>query len=277
MRVTNAICQLKAEFIKMPTNREKELTAKRMLDRFQLPRFAFAVDGVLAKFDSAPRGIPEGVVKQDYWTRKQCYAINCQVVGSDERLVHDVDCDWHGSAHDARIWRTSLVKRVLEQQREHLVAGDSGYPISDVLIKPYTTQESLQDATKRLFNQRLSGLRTVQSENIFGIWKSKYPCVNHHRSHVSRTKKIIIATIIFHNISIFWDREENPPPHVGGDHNLPGDPDPGYDSDNPHQDDNNDFVIVEDNATPEVVRMRGQILRDQLREGMSPRQRRRAR
>jgi len=170
------------------------------------------------------------------------------------------------------------VKRVLEQQRLHLIAGDSGYPIIDLLVKPYTTQESQRDPTKRLFNRRLSGLRTVQSENIYSVWKSKYPCVKHLRSHDGCAKKTVLATIILHNIPIFWDREENPPPNEGEDHNLADDPDPGYDSDNqPQQDDNNDFVIVEDNATAEVVRMRGQILGDQMQEGMAPQQRRGAR
>jgi len=76
-RVTEAICQFRAEYVRLPTNDQKDQMAQRMLDRFHLPRFAFAVDCVLAKFEKAPCGIPQGTVKQDYWNRKQCYAINC--------------------------------------------------------------------------------------------------------------------------------------------------------------------------------------------------------
>ena len=61
----------------------------------------------------------------------------------------------------------------MESQKRFYVAGDSGYPISENLIKPYPTAESAQRPRKRLFNRRLSGLRTVMSENIYGIWKRR--------------------------------------------------------------------------------------------------------
>ena len=32
------------------------------------------------------------------------------------------------------------MKSILEENREHLVAGDSAFPISDVLIKPYPNE-----------------------------------------------------------------------------------------------------------------------------------------
>jgi len=47
--------------------------------RYGLPRFAYGVDGMLVRFDGAPRDIPAGNVLQEYWCRKQFWAINCQV------------------------------------------------------------------------------------------------------------------------------------------------------------------------------------------------------
>ena len=32
------------------------------------------------------------------------------------------------------------MKSIIEENREHLVAGDSAFPISDVLIKPYSNE-----------------------------------------------------------------------------------------------------------------------------------------
>ena len=55
------------------------------------------------------------------------------------------------------------MKRYVEEQRMFLVAGDTGYPISENLIKPYSTAESTNDRRKRIFNRRLSGLRTAMS------------------------------------------------------------------------------------------------------------------
>ena len=36
------------------------------------------------------------------------------------------------------------MKSILEENREHLVAGDSAFPISDVLIKPYPNEVFLK-------------------------------------------------------------------------------------------------------------------------------------
>ena len=96
------------------------------------------------------------------------------VVGSD-RYFLDIDVGWPGSTHDARVWNRSEVKQYLEEQRRFLVAADSGYPISEVVIKPYSTAEGAQDPRRRAFNSKLSGVRTVMTENLFGIWKRRCP------------------------------------------------------------------------------------------------------
>jgi hypothetical protein len=201
-RVTYALCDRKAEFIRMPTVQDMEETAQRMLERFHLPRFAFTVDGMVVVFKGCPRRIPQTIVKQNYWNRKQCYAINCQVIANDRQITCDIDCDWHGGAHDAAIWSDSHAKRYIERQRRFLLAGDSAYPISDILIKPYSNNEAQQDYAKRVFNARLSGLRTVMSENVYGIWKRRFPCLSIMRSDLALAKKTIYATAILHNLSI---------------------------------------------------------------------------
>ena len=121
----------------MPTHAEMEATAQR----FHQPRFALAVDRVMVKFEEALRGLLKDKHQQQFWCRKQFYAINAQVVG-DDKLIRDIDVRWPGSTHDARVWCRSEVKPYLEQQRRFLIAGDSGYPISEILIKPYTTAEA---------------------------------------------------------------------------------------------------------------------------------------
>ena len=62
---------------------------------------------------------------------------------------------------------------MVEETKNYYIAGDSGYPISDNLMKPYPTNESAVDATKRLLNKHLSGCRTVTSfSNVRKrIWK----------------------------------------------------------------------------------------------------------
>jgi hypothetical protein len=103
-RVTLSLCHLKNQHIRMPSDAEMQNTAERIAERFQIPRLALAVDGMMARFEDAPRGLPPGVRRQDWWCRKCFYAINCQIVCNDQHLICDVDCDWPGNTHDARIW-----------------------------------------------------------------------------------------------------------------------------------------------------------------------------
>ena len=117
-----------------------------------------------------------------------------------------------------RIWRRSEVKDWLEGQHNFHIAGDSGYPLSRLLIVPFSTRESENDADKRLFNRKLSSLRTMCSENIYGILKRRWPILKDLRYPYEFARKIVLATMILHNISIMWDQlddddvDDLPPP-----------------------------------------------------------------
>ena len=103
------------------------------------------------------------------------------MVANDWRIC-DLDIGWPGSTHDSRIWSRSEVKHYWESQRRFLIAGDSGYPISEVLIKPFNIDEASRDRRKRIFNRKHSGARTVMSENIFGVWKRRFPVIKSLRT-----------------------------------------------------------------------------------------------
>ena len=150
------------------------------------------------RFQDKLRQIPPNKHAQQYWSRKQCYSINAQVIGNDQ-YIYDVDVGWPGSTHDSRIWSRSEVKAYLEQQRRCYCAGDSGYPISEILIKPYSTAEAANSRRKRLFNSRLSGLRTVMFENLYGVWKKRFPILKVLRTNVVYSQKIVIATAALFN------------------------------------------------------------------------------
>ena len=155
--MTDALIDVKPQFIHMPNTAEMQATSENNFDRFHLPRFGVGVDGMMVKFTEAPRRLPANKHKQLFWCRKQSYAINVQVVSTDN-LICDVDCKWPGSTNDSRIWNRSEAKAYFEGQREYYVAGDTGYPLNEVLIKPYSTEDAGGDRKKPLFNKRLSGL-----------------------------------------------------------------------------------------------------------------------
>ena len=89
-------------------------------------------------------------------------------VTSNETRICDIDFSWPGKAHDARVYNASEVKMWLEGQQTFKAAGDSAYPISKVMMKPYSQAVSERDPRMRLFNRRLSGLCTVMSKCVFG-------------------------------------------------------------------------------------------------------------
>ena len=255
-RVTEALVRRKGEFVYMPDSNTMQETAERMQDKFNLPRFAFAVDGCQVQFTNAPRKLPPNKVAQQFWCRKQFYSINVQVVGND-KFIYDLDVGWPGSTHDARVWNRSLVKRHIEQQKRFLLAGDSGYPTSENLVKPYSTAESANDPRKRLFNRRLSGLRTMMSECLFGVWKARFPILKNLRTDFPLSQKIVVATAVLFNIARTWQDED-----VGGEEDE-------EDGDSDREDDVLNNVVVHD-AAQAHVRMRGKILRDRLKDEMPP-------
>jgi hypothetical protein len=90
-RVSRAICEHKCYHLKMPSEQQLLNTAGNMNERFQLPRFGYAVDGMMARFDSKPRNLPRDPRRpldpQDFFCRKGFYAINCQVYNRESLII----------------------------------------------------------------------------------------------------------------------------------------------------------------------------------------------
>lgn len=258
-RVRRCVLRKKDELIYLPAEEEMEATAERMKKDYGLEGFAMGLDGMLARFEEAPRRIPVGPgfpVKQSFWTRKMFYGINVLVVGNDKKITYALDPDWHGAAHDARIWAQSLFKPLIEQQRRFLVAGDSAFPISDVLIKPYTRAETDGNLRRVRFNSKLSGIRTVMTENLFAVVKRRFPWIKNMRPDYMAAREAIWCTFALNNVAQRWSEQ------------LPDDGD-GIEDD-PVEDDlpperpERQWRIVEDNVDRQTVRERGQLKREEL-------------
>ena len=164
---------------------------------------AWGIDCTHCFFAEKPRGIPPNIHPQTFWGRKQRYSLNVQVVGNDSRICNG-DCMWPGSAQDTTIYHYSAVKQHIESQLTYKCASDSGYSISQVMVKPYDTVAAFNDHIRIKFNQSLSAIRTIMTENIFGRWKKRFPIITNLRTHLQLSQKIIIATAILHNIATLW-------------------------------------------------------------------------
>jgi len=97
------------------------------------------------------------------------------VIGDDRKLILGLDPIWHGATHDAKVWKKSAVKPLIENKEGFYLAGDSAYPISHVLMKPYANNDALYDASKALFNSRLCAIRILMTENLFQRWQPLLP------------------------------------------------------------------------------------------------------
>ena len=57
------------------------------------------------------------------------------------------------------VYKWSEVKNMLESQDRFLCAGDSGYAMNHVIIKPYTQGEVMDNNSKSVFNTQHARLR----------------------------------------------------------------------------------------------------------------------
>ena len=203
VRVVDAIITLKEKYIYMPNIIERHKTSEEMYKFRGLRGFAWGIDCTHCFFGEKPRGIPPNIHPQTFWGRKQRYSLNVQVVGNNSRIC-DIDCSWPGSANDSTIYHYSAVKQHMESQVTYKCAADSGYRISQIMVKPYDTVAAYNDRRKKKFNSALSAIRTIMTENIFGRWKKRFPIITNLRTHLELSQKMIIATAILHNIATLW-------------------------------------------------------------------------
>jgi len=87
----------------------------------------------------------------------------------------DVFVGYPGSCHDAYVWSNSPLYQKLSENSEILIPknfGDSAYPLTDYLIKPYRNNCLMQPKQKH-FNTVLSSTRVI-IEQTFGYLKGRF-------------------------------------------------------------------------------------------------------
>jgi hypothetical protein len=129
-----------------------------------------------------------------------------------------------------------------QQKNAFSILGDSAYPISPQLMKPYFRPE---DPQKRRFNHKLSAIRTICTENVIGLWKRRFPCLRMGiRTKLSTACDIVVATAVLHNLALLWGEPE--PDDVG------------------FEDEDNLDNFQPPNRTATAIRVAGQLKRDWL-------------
>ena len=96
------------------------------------------------------------------------------------------------------------------------------------------------------------------TENIYGIWKRRFPIIRCLHVTLENAQKIILATAILHNLSVLWQEilPDNHPDLIDG-------PDGGYD------DIAEDDIMVQVALTPRETRRVGFQTRENMRQLMN--------
>ena len=229
--VVEALYEIRNEYIKFPeTEAESVAATETFAELSELPNIVGAIDGSHVKI-KAPK---DSAV--DYFSRYQQHDFIIQAVVNGRKLFLDFSCGYPGSMHDARVLRRSAIfgragrREILSAPTVNInghevgpyLVGDSAYPLSPWLMKPYP--EGTRDRDEIKFNKELSSGR-VKVECAFGLLKSRWRVLQKRfDSGIDFAVKTAIACAVLHNLCIRWgdDWEEddnddgNPcPPNAG--------------------------------------------------------------
>jgi len=146
------------------------------------------------------------------------FSINVQAICDHDLILTNVVARWPGSTHDSRIFENSNICARLERREiQGILIGDNGYPLGPYLITPLLTCTTRE---QRHFNYALCNAR-VKIENVFGIWKRRFPCSRQQlRFKLSTNLLVITACSVLYNIA---SKAAIPVPDGGdeNDNNVP--------------------------------------------------------
>ncbi|KAK7478840.1 hypothetical protein BaRGS_00029939 [Batillaria attramentaria] len=132
--------------------------------------------GVVGAIDGTCVPIPGPSEHRDsYINRKDTPSMQVQVVSNHSLLFLDVLTGWPCSMHNARVFRNSPLKQLLEDRRmpqEYHLIGDSTYPLTPYLLVPFRDDGHLSPVQRR-YNARHSSTR-VDVERSIGLLKGKF-------------------------------------------------------------------------------------------------------
>jgi len=246
-RVMLAILSLKSSLVIWPTGQTRKMVHSGFKDIGGFSNVIGAIDGTHIILGIAPLKQPE-----IYWNRKKKYSIQCQGIVDYRGIFIDYEIGWPGSVHDAKVYRNSFFYQnvsTLIKGWDYLL-GDSAYPLSNFLIKPFTnTQNNLQTQ----FNITLS-LHRIVVENAFGRLKNRFGCLKElNVRKISTAVCLTECCIILHNFletnNDNWEIDDDD----SDDNNSNNSDDSDYDDDN--------YV---DNLNENSLKRAGKIKRDQI-------------
>ena len=198
-RIIEAILSIHDEFIKWPNRRRKKQTSDYFEENHQFKGLIGIVDGTFINLCEKPQVDPE-----TYWSRKQRYSMNVQIVCNERREIIYYQVGYPGSCPDTVCFRNCDVFKNPERyfsNGEYLLA-DGGYVLNNRTLVPYRNP---QEPEKLEFNRKLSSARIIV-EHVMGILKGRWGSLRGLRLKIKEKQdtenvnKWIVCCLILHNI-----------------------------------------------------------------------------
>ncbi|CAI5995209.1 unnamed protein product [Closterium sp. NIES-64] len=123
----------KQQWVHFPTRDDLDEMAEEFRAIKGVPAVVGAIDGTHIHM----KGM-EGH-RQEYYTRKSCYAVQLQITCDARGIIWDYLVGYPGSAHDQRVF----MKRALHERLHnddiapYQIVGDAAYPLRDFCLTPY--------------------------------------------------------------------------------------------------------------------------------------------
>lgn len=193
-------------YIKWPEVREILIIQEEFAAISDFPGVVGVIDGCHIPI-SAPTEYPIS-----YINRKGFHSILLQGICNNKMQFIDVFVGICGSVHDARVWRLSDIKNMIDHdveryfpQHGHLLA-DSAYPLLHYMLTPYRDNGHLNNVQLN-YNTKLSKTRII-IERAFGILKGRFRKLKYvYMYNTEMIPLVVLACCILHNICIDIDDE----------------------------------------------------------------------
>ena len=200
--VSAAIARVAKNYIALPASNLTQIM-KDFGQLADMPNVVGCIDGTQIPI-SAPHDN-----EHLYVCRKGFHAINVQVVCDAQLRLTNIVAKWPGSTHDSFMWTNSALYQRMRANNMGWLLGDSGYPLSPVLLTPVARPSSRAEEEYNTAHKRTRN--TV--ERAIGLLKMRFRCLHKTGGCLQSPPEtcviIITACAVLHNICINSGMSQN--------------------------------------------------------------------
>ncbi|CAH2004989.1 unnamed protein product [Acanthoscelides obtectus] len=193
--VSEAICSKRNNWITFPnTNDLLGVAINEWASTKRMPSVIGAIDCTHGKI-TKPR-----IHGDEYVNIKGiCSIKNVQATCNAKEIFTSVDATWPGSVHVSRIWRNSLVHRIMYNNVQGAaLLGDEGYGTAPWLLTPFKNPTTPIQENYNLIHAK----ERCVIERCFGQLKRRFPMLQYtFRLKIENIPKHIVSAFVLHNIS----------------------------------------------------------------------------